>query len=85
MVAGDQDDRGYLVPLVAVAAADGDADAFVFKYNRQSGTVARIPVKGRYGRDNLIEITQGVTAGDILAAAGVSFLRDGQKVKLAGE
>ena len=33
----------------------------------------------------MIAVSEGVEAGDILAAAGVSFLRDGQNVKLLGE
>ena len=31
------------------------------------------------------QLAEGVGAGDVLAAAGVSFLRDGQRVKLLGE
>ena len=85
VAADDQNDRGYLVPLAAVAPAEGEADAFVFKYDQASGTVIKTAVKGAYGRDNLIAISDGVAAGDILAGAGVSFLRDGQKVKLAGQ
>ena len=75
VLADGESDRGYLVPLVAIAPGEG----------AENGTVVRTAVKGHAGRGNLIEITQGVTAGDILAAAGVSFLRDGQKVRLAGE
>ena len=85
VLADGRDDRGYLVPLVAIAPAEGEGRGFVFRYDRQSGTIIKTQVTGRYGRDNLIEITHGVAPGDILAAAGVSFLRDGQKVRLVGE
>ena len=34
---------------------------------------------------NMVGISDGIEAGDIIAAAGVSFLRDGQRVKLMGE
>ena len=33
-------------------------------------------------RDSDIVVTSGLKAGDIIAVAGVSFLRDGQKVRL---
>ncbi len=77
--------RGFLVPLVAIAAGDAENKGYVFKYDPETGTVTKVAVEGRAGRENLVEIISGVEAGDILAAAGVSFLRDGQKVKLMGQ
>ncbi len=75
--------RGYLVPLDAIAPADTETGhAYVFKYSSETGTVSKVPVRGGEGRENLIELVEGVEAGDIIAAAGVSLLRDGQKVKL---
>ena len=48
--------------------------------------VRKVAVRGGDGVvDNLVAIVEGVSAGDIVAAAGVSFLRDGQSVKLLGE
>lgn len=77
--------RGYLVPLVAIAPGDESARGYVFKFDEASGAVRKTPITGIKGRENFIEITDGVAAGDIVAAAGVSFLRDGQKVKLLGQ
>jgi len=77
--------QGYLVPLVAIAPGDDENKGYVFKYDPETGTVIKTPVEGRAGRENLVEITSGVGPGDILAAAGVSFLRDGQKVKIIGQ
>ena len=84
LFAGRGTARGYLIPIVAVAAGeDGNTDgAYIFKYSADKGTVSRIRIKAGEGRDNLIEVTDGVQLGDVIAAAGVSFLRDGQKVKL---
>lgn len=76
---------GYLVPLSTIAPADQPGMGFVFKFDRQAGVVRRTEITGHEGRDNLVQVTNGVAAGDILAAAGVSFLRDGQKVRLLGE
>ncbi len=75
--------QGFLVPIVAVAAAaDGQPDgAYLFKYSPDKGMVTRVKIKAGEGRDNFIEVTEGIERGDIIAAAGVSFLRDGQKVK----
>jgi hypothetical protein len=36
-------------------------------------------------QDNRIFITEGIAPGDVIAVAGVSFLRDGQKVKLMAQ
>ncbi len=83
--AGTNGKRGFLVPLVAIAPGDGTANGYVFKFDSASGAVRKTAITGVKGRDNFIEITDGVNAGDIIAAAGVSFLRDGQKVKLLGQ
>ena len=77
--------RGYLVPLVAIAPGADSKKGYIFKFNPESGALSRHVVRGGAAtRDNLVEIIEGVEAGDIIAAAGVSFLRDGQIVKLLG-
>lgn len=78
-------DAGYLVPLVAIAPGPNPETGYVFKYQPDSGTVVKTFVKGRPGRDNLVGLTEGVGPGDIVAAAGVSFLQDGQRVSLMGQ
>ena len=81
--AGDGDARGFLVPLIAIAPGDDAARGYVFKYDEKTGTVRKVPIRGERGaHGNFIGATEGVSAGDIIAAAGVSFLRDGQRVKL---
>lgn len=82
---GTNGKRGFLVPLVAIAPGDETTRGYVFKFDTASGAVRKTAITGIKGRENFIEITDGVTAGDIVAAAGVSFLRDGQKVKLLGQ
>ncbi len=78
--------RGFLVPLVAIVPGDDNARGYVFKYDAANGVVRKIPVHGEGGASgNLIAITGGVEAGDIIAAAGVSLLRDRQRVKLMGQ
>ena len=83
------DDRGpggFLVPLVAIAPGDDKARGYVFKFDPVKGAVRKTPVRSTGAiSGNLISITEGVKAGDIVAAAGVSLLRDGQRVKLIGQ
>jgi len=44
--------------------------------------VKKTQVEAQDSVDNNIVVTKGVKPGDIVAIAGVSYLRDGQKVKL---
>ncbi len=39
-------------------------------------------MRGQGGMDDMVAVHEGVKAGDVIAVAGVSFLTDGQKVKL---
>ena len=72
----------YLVPFAAIAPADQANQGFVFTYDPKTETVKKTPIKAEGTTDNLAHVYEGVAAGDILAAAGVSFLADGQQVKL---
>ena len=86
LLGGETEEVSYLIPLVALAPGDDSARAYVFVYDGQTSTVKKTPIdaRGEGARDNHAVIFKGVKAGDIIAAAGVSFLRDGQKVKLMG-
>jgi len=78
--------HGFLVPLTAIAPGDEAARGYIFKYDVEAGAVRKVPVRGgERVAQNLVEIVEGVALGDIIAAAGVSLLRDGQRVKLLGE
>ena len=88
VLSGGREPRGFLVPLTAIAPGDATAPGYVFKYDVKAGEVRRVPVRGGGGggaAQNLVEIVEGVAAGDIVVAAGVSLLRDGQRVKLLGQ
>jgi len=78
--------HGFLVPLVAISPGEGDSQGYIFKYDAAAGVVRKTPVRPeQIVSGNLVGVVEGVAAGDIVAAAGVSFLRDGQRVKLLGE
>ncbi len=86
VLSGVNEARGFLVPLTAIAPGDEAARGYIFKYDVEAGAVRKVPVRGGEGfAQNLVEIVEGVAPGDIIAAAGVSLLRDGQRVKLLGE
>ena len=76
----------YMIPLMAVVPSDDPRETvggYVFVYDSSTSTVKKTHVSGRVGiRKNSFVATNGVKAGDIIAIAGVSFLEDGQKVKL---
>lgn len=85
-LSGGENVRGFLVPITAIAPGDDSADGYLFKYDPGTGAVSKVAVQGGGSiSNNLVEVTEGVSAGDIIASAGVSFLRDGQIVKLMGE
>lgn len=77
--------NGFLVPL-SVLSPEGGKDlqrlATVFVYDRATSTVQKrqITVGGIRGND--LVVTAGLATGDLVASAGVSYLVDGQKVKL---
>ena len=57
----------------------------VYVYDPDTSTVKRREVTVGGIRENRIIVLDGVAPGDRLASAGVSFLTDGQKVKLLDE
>ena len=75
-------ESGFLVPLAAIAPADSPGQGYAFIYDAETLTVKKTLVKGKGATDNFIHVVEGIKAGDIVALAGVTFLNDGQKVKL---
>ena len=80
LVADDAAETGYLVPLSAVAPGDRAGEGFVFVYDPESSTVRRTLVKSTQSLAGNVVAVTGVTAGEIVATAGVNFLVDGQNV-----
>jgi RND family efflux transporter MFP subunit len=71
------------IPVTAFAAGDGDARvAFVF--DEKSGTVARRSIVVSEVTGARARVGEGLAPGEIIAAKGVDFLRDGQAVTLLG-
>lgn len=76
--------EGFLVPIAAARAEPDDAFS-VFVFDPESSTVSRRAIRTGGIRDNEIAVLDGLAEGEIIATAGVSFLRDGQTVTLLDE
>jgi len=75
----------YLLPVSAIAAGDEPQEGYVFVFEPETSTVKQTRIAGKGVRGNLVMITEGIEPGDVIAVAGVAFLRDGQEVKLMSE
>jgi RND family efflux transporter MFP subunit len=76
---------GYLVPLSVLVPEGGknlQGIASVFVYDSASSTIRKRKIAVGGIRNNQLAVTEGLQPGDLVASAGVSFLNDGQKVKL---
>ncbi len=82
LLAGSDQKAAYLVPLSAIAQHGDSKKGFVYIYDAQTSTVKKAQIESGSVRSNSVVIYSGVKEGDIVAVAGVSFLEDGQKVKL---
>lgn len=73
---------GYLIPASAILPGKEPGKSHVFLYDPQSSTVSKREIRVIGIQGNRAIVSQGVTSGDVVAAAGLSFLSDGQNVKL---
>jgi RND family efflux transporter MFP subunit len=73
----------YLVPVHALAPGVEKDGWSVYVFDPKTSTVRRTAVDGKGIVGNQVVITKGIEPGDVVVVAGVSFLQDGQKVKLA--
>ncbi|MER2493656.1 efflux RND transporter periplasmic adaptor subunit [Catenovulum sediminis] len=71
----------FNIPVSALLAGK-DKQTFVFVYNPQTSLLEKRQVVAENILGNQVLITQGLTSGEIIATAGVSFLQDGQQVNL---
>lgn len=78
----DSQITGYLVPIHAVLPASEVMQGYAFVYDPKTSTVRKTPIRTLGTEQNMTIVSEGLSAGDIIAVAGVSFLADGMKVKL---
>lgn len=81
-LAGEGEEGGYLIPIGAITSGEGEGEAYVFVFDAETSTVVRTAIDSGGFRNSTVIVKDGLAAGDVVAAAGVSFLRDGQEVTL---
>lgn len=75
--------RAFLVPVSALSPGASPQQGYVFVFDPEKSVVKKVPVKGLESVvGNRLMVIEGLAGGEIIAVAGVSFLEDGQKVKL---
>lgn len=72
--------ESLVVPAEAVVLRDGRSSVFLLG---EGDKVIQTPVETGRREGNLIEITRGLAAGDLVAVRGAGFLADGDLVKRA--
>jgi RND family efflux transporter MFP subunit len=82
LLPGEFDQDAYLVPMTALAPREGESSAYVFVFDSSTSTVQRAEVVTRGIVGNLVAIAGEIAPGDVVVVAGVSFLSEGQTVKL---
>ena len=71
-----------LIPRSAVITEDEISHVFVVG---EGGNVLRRPVRLGYEREGLVEVIDGVTAGERIVTAGKGSLSDGSRVEVVGD
>jgi RND family efflux transporter MFP subunit len=82
LLANEQGETAYLIPIGALAPGGSESRGYVFVFDAETSTVKKTAIEYGDIRYSNIVVNKGLKAGDIIAVAGVSFLRDGQKVRL---
>ena len=67
------------------ALAEAGDEFSVFVFDPGTSTLEKRAVRTGGVRDNDVAVLEGLNEGDIIATAGVPFLRDGQEVRLLDE
>jgi RND family efflux transporter MFP subunit len=73
--------EGFMIPIAA-AFAEADDRFSVFVYDPETSTVSKRPIRTGGVRENDVAVLEGLEEGEIIATAGVPFLKDGQEVTL---
>jgi RND family efflux transporter MFP subunit len=73
--------QGFMIPIAA-AYPESDDSYSVFVFDPESSTVSKRPIQPGGVRENEVAVLEGLAEGEIIATAGVPFLRDGQQVTL---
>jgi len=73
---------GILIPLQAFLPSGESWHGHVFVYDPAGSAVKKRPVRCRGMENNMAIVEEGLTPGEIIAQAGVTFLADGMRVSV---
>ena len=73
--------KAFRLPISALAADEGQK-SYVFVYNVEQQILQKRMVQTESILNNEVLVSAGLVPGEIIAIAGISFLRDGQSVRL---
>ena len=82
MLFSSDEEAGFLIPFNALVPGDKKTTSSIFVFDSKTATVRKTQIKTSMSVGNNIVVAKGIKPGDIVAIAGVSYLIDGQKVKL---
>ncbi|MCZ6889172.1 MAG: efflux RND transporter periplasmic adaptor subunit, partial [Gammaproteobacteria bacterium] len=80
-VQSDRSDSTLVIPVTAVFSPEAGAKSFVWVIDAATSTVSRREIDAQRLVTGGVEVTSGLTRGDLIAVAGVHFLAEGQRVK----
>lgn len=79
----DELSAGIAVPLSAVFNDTASGEESVWIYNSKTGTVSRKAVKlGALVNSNMVQVSSGLNEGDMILAAGVFNVYEGERVNI---
>jgi len=73
---------GILIPLQAFLPSGESWHGHVFVYDQEGSVVKKRLVRCRGMENNLVIVDEGLTPGETIAEAGVTFLADGMRVRV---
>ena len=77
--------HGIVVPISAIFSPEEDDNSYVWVFDEQTATVSRREVVTGALTDHGVPVREGLTPGEWVVTAGVSYLTNGQTVKLLEE
>ncbi len=79
------EDITLTIPATAVFSPADDGKSYVWRIDPENNTVSRRPVTLGNLTNTGIPVIDGIKAGDWIVTAGVSYLREGQQIKILDE
>ena len=77
--------HGITVPVSAIFSPEANSSSYVWVFDEQTKNVSRRQVTAGELTDYGVQILEGIIAGEWVVTAGVSYLKEGQTVKLLDE